>query len=73
MGTDQMITDEELNAIVDNYCRQIRKICNEAIYAKNDEILDKVSEIIKLANRAQEIKSMREVQKMAGEKNGTAQ
>ena len=68
-----MITDEELNAIVDNYCRQIRKICNEAIYAKNDEILDKVSEIIKLANRAQEIKSMREVQKMAGEKNGTAQ
>ena len=31
MGFNQMITDEELGAIVDNYCRQIRKICDEAI------------------------------------------
>ena len=50
-----MITDEELNAIVDNYCRQIRKICDEAIYAKNDEVLEKVAKISKIADRINEI------------------
>lgn len=47
MGFNQMITDEELGAIVDNYCRQIRKICDEAIYAKNDEVIEKVAKISK--------------------------
>lgn len=37
MGFNQMITHEELNAIVDNYCRQIRKIC--------DEVLEKVAKV----------------------------
>ena len=32
-----MITNEELSAIVDNYCRQIRKICDEAIELINAE------------------------------------
>ena len=68
-----MMNDEELGILVDGYCRKIKKICNEIIYIDNNKVIDKVSEIIKLANRAQEIKSMREVQKMAGEKNGTAQ
>lgn len=67
-----MITDEELGIIVDGYCRKIKKICNEIVYINNNKVLDKVSEIIKLANRAQEIKSMREVQKMEGEKNEIA-
>ena len=66
MGFNQMITDEELSAIVDNYCRKIKRICDEIVYMDNNKVLDKVSEIIKLANRAQEIKSMREMQKMAG-------
>ena len=34
MGFNQMITIAELSAIVDNYCRQTRKIRDEAIYAK---------------------------------------
>ena len=53
-----MTTDEELNAIVDNYCRQIRKICDEAIYAKNDEVIEKVAKISKIAARINEIKSI---------------
>ena len=28
------VADRIAGAIVDNYCRQIRKICDEAIYAK---------------------------------------
>ena len=67
MGTDQMITDEELNAIVDNYCRQIRKICDEAIYAKNDEVLEKVAKISKITARINEIKSIQQAQKTTGE------
>ena len=63
-----MITDEELNAIVDNYCRQIRKICGEAIYAKNDEVLEKVAKISKIAARINEIKSIQKAQKTTGEK-----
>ena len=34
-----MITNEELSAIVDNYCMQIRKICDEANKKKNDEVI----------------------------------
>ena len=62
-----MITDEELNAIVDNYCRQIRKICDEAIYAKNDEVLEKVAKISKITARINEIKSIQQAQKTTGE------
>ena len=58
MGFNQMITNEELSAIVDNYCRQIRKICDEAIYAKNDEVIEKVTKISKIAARINEIKSI---------------
>lgn len=65
-----MITDEEFDIIVGGYCRKIKKICDEACYATYDEVLKKAAEINKLANRVQEIKSMREVQKTAGEKNG---
>ena len=68
MGFDQMITDEELGAIVDSYCRQIKRICENVTYAKNDEVIEKVAEIIKIAARINEIKSMQEAQKMAGEK-----
>ena len=53
-----MITNEELSAIVDNYCRQIRKICDEAIYAKNDEVIEKVTKIRKIAARINEIKNI---------------
>ena len=67
MGFNQMITDEELNAIVDNYCRQIRKICDEAIYAKNDEVLEKVAKISKIVARINEIKSIQQAQKTTGE------
>ena len=62
-----MITDEELSAIVDNYCRQIRKICDEAIYAKNDEVLEKVAKISKIVARINEIKSIQQAQKTTGE------
>ena len=62
-----MITDEELNAIVDNYCRQIRKICDEAIYAKNDEILEKVAKISKITARIDEIKNLQKARKTIGE------
>ena len=62
-----MITDEELGAIVDNYCRQIRKICDEAIYAKNDEVLEKVAKISKIVARINEIKSIQQAQKTTGE------
>ena len=68
-----MITDEELGAIVDNYCRQIRKICDEAIYAKNDEVLEKVAKISKIVARIDEIKSIQQARKTTGEKNETAQ
>ena len=54
-----MITDEELSAIVDNYCRQIRKICDEAI--------EKVAKISKIADRINEIKSIQQAQKTTGE------
>ena len=54
-----MITDEELSAIVDNYCRQIRKICDEAI--------EKVAKISKIAARINEIKSIQQAQKTTGE------
>ena len=54
-----MITDEELNAIVDNYCRQIRKICDEA--------LDKVAKISKIAARIDEIKNLQKARKTIGE------
>lgn len=67
MGFNQMITDEELGAIVDNYCRQIRKICDEAIYAKNDEVLEKVAKISKITARINEIKSIQQAQKTTGE------
>ena len=67
MGFNQMITDEELNAIVDNYCRQIRKICDEAIYAKNDEVIEKVAKISKIVARINEIKSIQQAQTMAHE------
>lgn len=67
MGFDQMITDEELGAIVDNYCRKIRKICDEIVYANNNGVLEKAGEITKIAARAEEIKSMREAQKTAEE------
>ena len=67
MGINQMITDEELGAIVNNYCRQIRKICNEAIYAKNDEVLEKVAKISKIAARIDEIKSIQKARKTTGE------
>ena len=62
-----MITNEELSAIVDNYCRQIRKICDEAIYAKNDEVIEKVTKISKIAARINEIKSIQKAQKTTGE------
>ena len=62
-----MITDEELNAIVDNYCRQIRKICVEAIRAKNDEVLEKVAKISKITARIDEIKSIKKARKTTGE------
>ena len=67
MGFNQMIADEELNAIVDNYCRKIRKICDEAIYAKNDEVIEKVAKISKIAARINEIKSIQQAQKTTGE------
>ena len=62
-----MIADEELNTIVDNYCRQIRKICDEAIYTKNDEVIEKVAKISKIAARINEIKSIQQAQKTTGE------
>ena len=62
-----MITNEELSAIVDNYCRQIRKICDEAIYAKNDEVIEKVAKISKIVARINEIKSIQQAQKTTGE------
>lgn len=62
-----MITDEELGAIVDSYCRRIRKICDETIYAKNDEVLEKVAKISKIAARIDEIKSIQKAQKTTGE------
>ena len=62
-----MITNEELSAIVDSYCRQIRKICDEAIYAKNDEVLEKVAKISKIAARIDEIKSVQKARKTTGE------
>lgn len=68
MGIDQMITDEELEAIVDNYCMKIKKVCEATTWASPDEVLDKAAEINKLVARAQEIKSMCEAQKTAGEK-----
>ena len=67
MGFNQMIADEELNTIVDNYCRQIRKICDEAIYTKNDEVIEKVAKISKIAARINEIKSIQQAQKTTGE------
>ena len=67
MGFNQMITNEELSAIVDNYCRQIRKICDEAIYAKNDEVLEKVAKISKIVARIDEIKSIQKARKTTGE------
>lgn len=54
-----MITDEELNAIVDNYCRQIRKIC--------DEVIEKVAKISKIAARIDEIKNIQKARKTTGE------
>ena len=62
-----MITDEELSAIVDNYCRQIRKIGDETIYAKNDEVLEKVAKISKIAARIDEIKNIQKARKTTGE------
>ena len=62
-----MITNEELSAIVDNYCRQIRKICDEAIYAKNDEVIEKVAKISKITARINEIKSIQQAQKTTGD------
>lgn len=67
MGINQMITVEELGAIVDNYCRQIRKICDEAIYAKNDDVIEKAAEINKIAARINEIKSIQKAQNTTGE------
>ena len=67
MGFNQMIADEELNAIVDNYCTQIRKICDEAIYAKNDEVLEKVSKISRITARIDEIKNIQKARKTTGE------
>lgn len=67
MGINQMITDEELGAIVDNYCRQIRKICDEAIYAKNDEVIEKAAKINKIAARIDEIKNIQKARKTTGE------
>ena len=54
-----MTTDEELGAIVDNYCRQIGKIC--------DEVIEKVAKISKIAARINEIKSIQQAQKTTGE------
>lgn len=68
MGFNQMITNEELSVIVDNYCRQIRKICHEAINAKNDEVIEKVAKISKIAARIDEIKSIQKARKTTGEK-----
>lgn len=62
----EMITDEELSAIVDSYCRQIRKICDEVIYAKNDEVLENVAKISKIVARIDEIKSIQKARKMTG-------
>ena len=62
-----MITDEELGAIVDNYCRKIKKICNEAVYAKNDEVLEKVSKISRITARIDEIKNIQKARKTTGE------
>ena len=59
MGFNQMTTDEELGAIVDNYCRQIGKIC--------DEVIEKVAKISKIAARINEIKSIQQAQKTTGE------
>ena len=59
MGFNQMITNEELSAIVDNYCRQIGKIC--------DEVIEKVAKISKIAARINEIKSIQQAQKTTGE------
>lgn len=68
MGFDQMMNDEELGILVEGYCRKIKRICDEIVYIDTSRVLDKVGEISKLAARAEEIKSMREAQKTAGEK-----
>lgn len=62
-----MITDEELSAIVDNYCRQIKKICNEAVYANTDGVIKKAAEISKIVARIDEIKSIQSALKTTGE------
>lgn len=67
MGFDQMMNDEEFGILVEGYCRKIKRVCDEIIYIDNSKVLDKVAEITKLANRAQEIKGMREAQKTTGE------
>ena len=61
------VADRIAGAIVDNYCRQIRKICDEAIYAKNEEATEKVAKISKIAARINEIKSIQQAQKTTGE------
>lgn len=65
-----MITDEELEAIVGNYCRQIKRICDEIVYTDTKGVIEKAAEINKIAVRIDEIKSMQKAQKTAGEKNG---
>lgn len=62
-----MITDEELSAIVDNYCRQIKKICNEAVYANTDGVIKKAVEINRIAARIDEIKNLQKARKTTGE------
>ena len=62
-----MITDEELGAIVDNYCRQIRKICDEAVYANTEGVIKKAVEIKRIAARIDEIKNLQKARKTTGE------
>ena len=63
MGFDQMITDEELDAIVGNYCRQIKRICDEIVYTDTNGVIEKAAEINKIAVRSDEIKSMQKAQR----------
>lgn len=59
-----MITDEEFDAIVDSYCRKIKKICDETVYVNTAlEVVKNAREINKLVARIEEIKSIRKAQK----------
>ena len=56
------VADRIAGAIVDNCCRQIRKICDEAIYAKNDEVIEKVAKIRKIVGNIHEQPELLETQ-----------